>query len=150
VEAKTDPETGEVTNQDELDAGVYFDAASPAVALIKDTPVIDGKSITFTYSKPFADWETAIGVNLPAHVVAQRALGEADAAAATTKLVDAITNNTTADLSKIAKVWSTDFNFAQMPAAADKNLLVTSGAYTITDFVKDQYITLTANPDYKG
>jgi len=150
VEAKTDPDTGEITNQDELDAGVYFDGASPAVALIKDTPVIEGKSITLTYSKPFADWETAIGVNLPAHVVAQRALGEADAAAATTKLVDAITNNTTADLSKIAKVWSTDFNFAQMPPAADKNLLVTSGAYTITDFVKDQYITLTANPDYKG
>jgi len=150
VEAETDPETGEVTNQDELDAGVYFDAASPAVALIKDTPVIDGKSITFTYSKPFADWETAIGVNLPAHVVAQRALGETDAAAASQKLIDAITNNTTADLSKIAKVWSTDFNFAQMPAAADKDLLVTSGAYTITDFVKDQYITLTANPDYKG
>lgn len=150
VEAETDPETGEITNQDELDAGVYFDAASPAVALIEETPVIEGNSITMTYTKPFADWETAIGVNLPAHVVAQRALGIEDGAEAADALVKAIQDNDTASVSKISKVWSTDFNFASMPADADANLLVTSGAYTITEFVKDQYITLTANPDYAG
>ncbi|MBT0992810.1 ABC transporter family substrate-binding protein [Cellulomonas sp. DKR-3] len=150
VEAETDPETGEITNQDELDAGVYFDAASPAVALIEETPVIEGNSITMTYTKPFADWETAIGVNLPAHVVAQRALGIEDGAEAADALVKAIQDNDTASVSKISKVWSTDFNYASMPAEADANLLVTSGAYTITDFVKDQYITLTANPDYEG
>ncbi|WP_029291252.1 ABC transporter family substrate-binding protein [Cellulomonas sp. HZM] len=149
VEQKTDDE-GNVTNQDELNKGVYFDGASPGIALIKETPKIDGKSITFVYSKPFADWDTNIDVNLPAHVVAQRALGITDAKEASDKLIAAIDNNTTADLSKIAKVWSNDFNFVQMPAAADKNLLVTSGPYTITDYVKDQYITLTANPDYKG
>ncbi len=150
VEAKTDPETGEITNQDELDAGVYFDAMSPAVSLISQVPEIDGKSITMTYDKPFADWETAIGMNLPSHVVGQRALGIEDGVEAQDAVVKAIQDNDSATLSKIAKVWSNDFNFAQMPAEADKNLLVTSGAYTITEFVKDQYITLTANPDYKG
>ncbi len=149
VEAEYDDE-GNVTNQDALDAGVYFDAASPAVALIKDTPEIDGKSITLTYSKPFADWETAIGVNLPAHVVAQRALGIADGNEAADALVKAIQDNDTASVQKISQVWSNDFNFTQLPAEADKNLLVTSGAYTITEFEKDQFITLTANPDYKG
>ncbi|NUU17096.1 ABC transporter family substrate-binding protein [Cellulomonas humilata] len=148
VEAETDPETGEITNQDALDAGVYFDASSPAVALIEETPEIDGKSITMTYTKPFADWETAIAVNLPAHVVAQRALGIEDAEEATDALVAAIEGGDVADLSPIAKSWSTDWNFASMPS--DEDLLVTSGAYKISEFEQEQFITLTANPDYEG
>ncbi len=147
IEPTTDDE-GNVTNQDALDAGIYFDAASPCVALITDTPVIDGNSITFTYSKPFADWETCIGTNLPAHVVAQRALGETDPAAATEALVAAITDGTPDALSKIAKTWSSDFNYTALPSEPD--LYVSDGAYIITDFVKDQYLTLKANTAYKG
>jgi len=147
VEAEYDDE-GNISNQDALDAGVYFDAADPSVALIEETPEIDGKSITLTYTKPFADWETAIDQNLPAHIVAQRALGIEDAEEATDALVAAIEDNTVEDLSKIAKVWSTDWNFASMPS--DEDLLVTSGAYNISEFEQDQFITLTANPNFEG
>ncbi|GEK22701.1 ABC transporter family substrate-binding protein [Cellulomonas xylanilytica] len=147
VEAEYDDE-GNITNQDALDAGVYFDAADPSVALIEETPEIDGKSITMTYTKPFADWETAIDQNLPAHIVAQRALGIEDAEEATDALVAAIQDNTVEDLSKIAKVWSTDWNYASMPS--DEDLLVTSGAYNITEFEQDQFITLTANENFEG
>lgn len=148
VEPEYDEETGEVTNQAEVDAGVYFDAASPAVALITETPVIEDNSITMTYSKPFADWETAISPNLPAHVVGQRALGIEDATEASDAVVKAIQDNDTASLQKIAKVWSTDFNYAELPD--DANLYLSSGAYVMTDFVKDQYVTLKANEKYKG
>ncbi len=147
IEPTTDAD-GNVTNQAALDAGIYFDAASPCVALIKDTPVIDGSSITFTYSKPFADWETCIGTNLPAHVVAERALAETDPAKATDALVAAIDDGTPDALSKIAKSWSNDFNFTSLPT--DKALYLSDGAYIISDYVKDQYLTLKANPDYKG
>ncbi|UZN04377.1 ABC transporter family substrate-binding protein [Cellulomonas sp. S1-8] len=147
VEPEYDEE-GNVTNQEALDAGVYFDAASPAVALITETPEIDDASITLVYSKPYADWEVAIDNNLPAHIVAQRALGIEDPAEATDALVAAITDENVEDLSKIAKVWSDDWNFASLPD--DPQLLVTSGAYTITEFVEEQYLTLTANPDYEG
>ena len=147
VEAEYDEE-GNITNQDALDAGVYFDAASPAMALVEETPEIDGDSITLTYTKPFADWSTAISMNLPAHVVAQRALGIEDAQEATDALVAAITDGNVEDLSPIAKSWSTDWNFASMPS--DEDLLVTSGAYQITEFEQEQFITLTANPDYEG
>ncbi|RXR26323.1 ABC transporter family substrate-binding protein [Oerskovia turbata] len=148
VEPILDDETGEVTNQAEVDAGVYFDAASPAVALITETPVIEDNSITMTYSKPFADWETAISPNLPAHVVGQRALGIEDATEASDAVVKAIQDNDTASLQKIAKVWSTDFNYAELPD--DENLYLSSGAYVMTDFVKDQYVTLKANEKYEG
>ncbi len=147
VEPEYDDE-GNVTNQEAVDAGVYFDAASPAVALIEETPEIDGDSITLVYSKPFADWETAIDNNLPAHIVAQRALGIEDPQEATDALVAAIQDENVEDLSKIAKVWSDDWNFASLPD--DPQLLVTSGPYTITEFVEEQYLTLTANPDYEG
>ncbi|KQY23419.1 ABC transporter substrate-binding protein [Cellulomonas sp. Root485] len=147
VEAEYDEE-GNITNQDALDAGVYFDAASPAMALVEETPEIDGDSITLTYTKPFADWTTAISMNLPAHVVAQRALGIEDAGEATDALVAAIDEGNVEDLSPIAKSWSTDWNYASMPS--DEDLLVTSGAYQITEFEQEQFITLTANPDYEG
>ncbi|KQR12295.1 ABC transporter family substrate-binding protein [Cellulomonas sp. Leaf334] len=147
VEAEYDDE-GNISNQDALDAGVYFDAASPAMALVEETPEIDGDSITLTYTKPFADWSTAISMNLPAHIVAQRALGIEDAEEATDALVAAIQDENVEDLSPIAKSWSTDWNFASMPS--DEDLLVTSGAYEITEFEQDQFITLTASDTYEG
>ena len=147
VEPEYDDE-GNVTNQEAVDAGIYFDAASPSVALIEETPEIDGDSITLVYSKPYADWEVAIDNNLPAHIVAQRALGIDDPEEATEALVKAITDENAADLSKIAKVWSDDWNFASLPD--DPQLLVSSGAYQISEFVEEQFLTLTANPDYKG
>lgn len=147
VEAETDEE-GNVTNQDALDAGIYFDAASPCAALI-GTPEIDGSSITFTYSKPFADWETCMTApTLPAHVVGERALEETDAEAATQAVQDAILNNDAATLGPISKVWSNDFNYTELPD--DANLYLANGAYVMTDFVKDQYMTLKANDAYKG
>ena len=120
----------------------------PSMALVEETPEIDGNSITLTYTKPFADWATAISMNLPAHVVAQRALGIEDAEEATDALVAAIQDDNVEDLSPIAKSWSTDWNFASMPS--DEDLLVTSGAYKISEFEQEQFITLTANPDYEG
>ncbi|QZN86389.1 ABC transporter family substrate-binding protein [Cellulomonas sp. C5510] len=147
VEAEYDDE-GNISNQDALDAGVYFDAASPCAALI-ETPEVDGSTITFTYTKPFADWETCMTApTLPSHVVGQRALDEADAEAATQAVQDAILNNDVDTLSKIAKVWSTDFNYTELPD--DANLYLSNGAYVMTDFVKDQYMTLKANEAYEG
>ncbi len=148
VEPTYDEETGEVTNQAEVDAGVYFDAASPGISLVTDVPVIEDNSITFTYSKPFADWETAIAPNLPAHVVGQRALGIEDATEASDAVVKAIQDGDIASLQKIANVWNKDFNYAELPD--DANLYLSSGAYVMTDFVKDQYVTLKANEKYKG
>lgn len=147
VEPEYDEE-GNVTNQEAIDAGVYFDAASPAVALIEETPEIDGQSITLTYTKPFADWETAIGVNLPAHVVAQRALDIEDPQEATDALVEAIQNEDTEALAEISQVWSEDFNYTSLPE--DEGLRLSSGAYLMTEFVEDQYMTLTANEAYEG
>jgi peptide/nickel transport system substrate-binding protein len=132
---------------------VYFNSNINGVNLIKDYPEIseDGKSLTFTYSEPFADWEnvlTYFGASLPAHIVAKRALGVADPTEAKAALLKAFQDKDDASLSKISNVWNLDWNYVQMPA--DAELVVGSGAYNITAYKKDDYLTLTKNPQYKG
>jgi len=51
-------------------------------------------------------------------------------------------------LAKIARFWDTGFNISA--ARPDKDLLVGTGPYTVTDFVPGDHVTLTANPRYTG
>jgi peptide/nickel transport system substrate-binding protein len=151
VEAVTDPETGEVTNQAELDAGVYFDGSTPGVALIEKTPEIsnDGKTISFEYSKPFGDWELNFTNEfVPSHVLGQKALGIEDPTEAREAVRDAILDKDMAALSKIAKFWNSGFEFTSLPD--DPSLYISNGPYTMTEYEENQFLTLKANPDFQG
>ncbi|HRA06687.1 MAG TPA: ABC transporter family substrate-binding protein [Propionicimonas sp.] len=149
-EAKLDEETGDVGGANK-DGKVFFNSSSAAWALIKDFPVVDGKTVTYTYTKPFADWEknlfgaTAV---LPAHIIGKRALGIDDPTQAAQAVLDAFKNKDNSALSKISNSWNADWNYAEMPA--DKELVVGTGPYTMTEFVKGSYLTLSKNANYKG
>jgi peptide/nickel transport system substrate-binding protein len=148
----TDPETGEFTDAFPTDV-VYFDSgATPesGMGLVTETPEIgeDGRSITMTFNEPFVDWELVFASPLPAHVVAKNALGLEDNDEAKQAVLDAIENNDAEALAPIASFWNSGFNFTEMPE--DPELVTASGPYMISDFVADQYITLTANPEYSG
>ena len=148
----TDPDTGEFTEDFPTDV-VYFDSgADPTVGLglVSQTPEIsdDMKSMTIVYDAPFVDWELVMSAPLPAHVVARNALGIDDAQKAKDALVDAIMNDDEEALAAIASFWNSGFNFTEMPEDTDR--VLSSGPYVITDFVADQYVTLTANKEYKG
>lgn len=134
---------------------VFFDSSSVGAPLITDFPEIsdDRKSVTFTYSKPFADWETefglgAYGAGVPAHIVAKNALGTADADEGKDAILDAIESKDEAALSKISNFWNTGFDFTSMPENED--LLVHNGPYEITDFEEGQYLSLTRDEEYRG
>jgi len=127
---------------------VFFDAGDPNVALIKDVPTIsdDGHTITMVYSKPAEAWQFAFTTfNLPAHVVAEKALDISDPVQATDALVKAIQTGDMASLAKIAQVWNTSFDMTSMPT--DPSLVLSSGAYLLKNWSKD-YLTLEANPAY--
>lgn len=149
----TDPDTGEFTPDFPTDI-VFFDSGadpSTGLGLVSTLPEIsdDKKSITLTYDAPFVDWElTFTSAGLPAHVVAKNALGLEDNQAAKDALVTAIQEKDDAALSAISAFWRSGFNFTEMPENTD--LVVGNGPYTITDFVADQYVTMTANPNYTG
>lgn len=144
----TDPDTGEFTDDYPTDV-VFFDGAIGAgLQLVSQTPEFDGKTMTLVYDEFFVDWELVFGVGLPAHIVAEKALGIEDANEAKQALIDAIVNNDQEALAAISSFWNSGFNFSEMPE--DTDLVVGSGPYTITDFVADQYITMTANENYRG
>ncbi|GGC48820.1 peptide ABC transporter substrate-binding protein [Brevibacterium sediminis] len=143
------------TLKDNPDGTVFFDSSAVGAPLIDDFPEIseDGKSLTFTYSKPFADWETefglgAYGSGVPAHIVAKNALGTTDPQEGKAAILDAIESNDKNALSKISNFWNTGFDFTSMPE--NKDLLVHNGPYEITDFEEGQYLTLSRDEDYTG
>ncbi|WP_104192993.1 ABC transporter family substrate-binding protein [Cryobacterium sp. Y82] len=148
----TDPDTGEFTEAFPKDV-VYFDSGAQAdsgLGLVRDVPEIsdDNRSMTLVYSSPYVDWELALYAPLPAHVVAKNALGLDDNEEAKAALVTAIQDNDAASLAKISSFWNSGFNFTELPD--DPELYVGTGPYTISAFVADQYITMTANPEYTG
>lgn len=146
----TDPDTGEFTEDFPTDV-VFFDGAIGAgLQNVTQTPELgdDGRSITLSYDNLFVDWELAFPQGLPAHVVAKNALGLDDNAEAKDALIAAIQDNDTEALAAISSFWNTGFNFSEMPA--DPELVLATGPYVITDFVADQYIELSANPEYVG
>jgi peptide/nickel transport system substrate-binding protein len=144
-----DPETGAIT-EDFPEDQVYFDGGGSGLDLVDEVPEIsnDGKTVTLVYSEPHVDWQVQFDIDLPAHVVAGEALGIDDPAEAKQALIEAIQNNDAADLAPIANTWNTAFNFTEMPE--NEALVVSSGPYTISEFVADQYITLKANENYTG
>lgn len=145
-----DVERNPDTNVPEPGDGVFFDSSSAGLALVTETPEIteDGRGITLVYDEPFADWELDMGANVPAHVTAQQALGIEDPAEAKQAFIDAVNERDNATLSQIANFWNSGYDFSSLPD--DPSLYLSSGAYVMTEFVENQYITLEANEEYSG
>lgn len=148
-EPEYDEETGVIVPNTDT---VWFDTVVYGTA-ISNTEVPDVSddmmSMDLTYVEPSIDWQLNMtGAGVPAHVVAKRALGIEDPEEAKTAVYDAIMNADTEALAKLANVWNLDFDLVEMPAEEDAELLVGNGAYEVTDFVQDEYITLVAREDY--
>jgi len=143
-----DAETGRFDDTYPTDV-VYFDGA-PVAGLdrVSAVPVVDGRSITLVYDEFFVDWELAFQVGQPAHVVAGKALGIDDPAAAKEAVLAAIETGDEADLARLSRSWNSDFNFDAMPS--DDALLVGSGPYVVSAIEAGESVTLTANPRYRG
>ena len=145
-----DSESGAIIDHQNL----YFDAAAVGGGLAKVTQVPEigdnGKSITLVYDSPFVDWEIALAAPMvPAHVVAMHALDITDAQEAKDTLIKAIQDKDTATLKPIADFWNSGFDFADLPD--DPSLYLASGPYVISELsADDAFVTLIANPEYKG
>src|SRR5699024_7239160 len=58
-------------------------------------------------------------------------------------------NEDAKNLAPISEFWNTGFQFGDT-LPDDKSLYLSSGPYLLTEFKRGQYVTLEANPDYKG
>jgi peptide/nickel transport system substrate-binding protein len=146
-QVKTDEATGLPKN---TKGKVYFDSSSIGLSLVKEVPEIgdDNKSLTLKYTKPFADWQYDMSVNVPAHVVVQKALGIQDPQEAKDAFIKAVQEKDNAALAKISEFWNTGFDYTKLPE--DESLRLSSGAYEMKEFKENEFMTLTANPDYEG
>lgn len=111
----------------------------------KPTDDPNGKTFTVTYSKPFGDWQTALGTQnqplLPAHVI-EKATG--------TNVAEAVKNDDKAAIAKIADYWNNKWvGFApgQLPSA---DQIPSSGPYKLGEWKAGQSITVVPNDKWWG
>lgn len=135
----------------------YFSYAGDTTGLaLTDFPELsaDGKSMTLKYSKPFADWEIALGgpgIDVPAHVLAKKA-GLAD----TKAFVDLLKSMPRGDakapkpadakMRAMADLWNTGFDTKTLPA--DPSLYLSNGPFIVKSVNQDQSLTMVKNKDY--
>lgn len=131
----------------------YFSAASDTSGLATTAfPEIggDGRSITLEYGSPYADWEVAFDVGLPAHVVAAKSgLNDED------DLVELLRDSPRGDAKKaalntdlqaVSNFWNTGFDAKTLPG--DPAVYLSNGPYIVRDIVPETSVTLVRNKDY--
>lgn len=112
----------------------------------------DGRSITTTYSGPYADWNIYSPMGVPAHVVAEQAGLEPDSLV---ELFETAPEGNTdapveanADLRAVADAWNNAFVTASLPS--DSSLYLSSGPFIVSSWDAGQSVTLAANESYTG
>jgi peptide/nickel transport system substrate-binding protein len=131
----------------------YFSAASDTSGLATTAfPEIggDGRSITLEYGSPYADWEVAFDVGLPAHVVAAKSgLNDEE------DLIDLLRDSPrgdvkkpalNADLQAVSSFWNSGFDAKTLPG--DPAVYLSNGPYIVRDIVPESSVTLVRNKDY--
>lgn len=144
----TTNDAGDVTS-----GSTYFSYAGSTSGLgLTDVPEIgdDGRSITMTYSEPYADWQIAFEVGLPAHVVAEGG-GLADEQALTDLIMstqegDPENPQERPEMKAVAEYWNTAFDTTTLPS--DPGLYLSSGQYVVDGMVADQSMTLVPNEEF--
>jgi peptide/nickel transport system substrate-binding protein len=131
----------------------YFSAASDRTGLAATAmPELgsDGRSITLEYLSPYADWEVAFDVGLPAHVVAAKSglndEGDLIELLRDSPRGDADRPAVNAPLKRVSDFWNTGFDTKTLPP--DPAVYLSSGPYIVRTMVPDTSITLVRNKDY--
>lgn len=155
-DAAFDPETGALLDgySYKESTGVNFDGASESLQLITTFPTIseDGRSATFTWDSFYVDYLIGgPGVGVPAHVVAQEALGIEDPVEAKAALLSALEAGAagSADmmqLKAIADTWNRSFDATSLPD--NPGIYASFGPYNLVDFTDDGTMTFEAREDY--
>ena len=112
----------------------------------------DGRSMTLTYSEPFADWNLISPVGVPAHVVAENAGIDPEGVVAFFEGLpegdEAAPAEANAELRAMADFWNSGFDTATLPG--DASLYLASGPYIVDEWDAGQSVVLVANESYTG
>ena len=103
----------------------------------------EGQTLSVVFDQPIADWQTALKLSVPAHLLGKSAFGESDAGAASDAVVSAIQGADSTKLAVLATKFNTAWQLSSEPLAAD--LYFSSGAYNV-DSATNTEVVLKANP----
>jgi peptide/nickel transport system substrate-binding protein len=133
---------------------VWFDAAPGGLGDSAARPEVDefARAIEVRLHGPVRDWQTALDVAVPAHVVAERAWGIDDPMEAKQAVLAAVRDGDDAALDRLARAWNAAF--AVVPdGTPDADLMLSSGPFVIERIERDgpgQSVALAANASYRG
>lgn len=132
-----------------------FQVLPGSLAQSPELPEIDefGRAVEVAFTEPVADWQTALDIATPAHVVGQLALGIEDPMEAKQAVLEAIRGADATALTRIADVWNSGFAL-KSASVKDERLLVSSGPYRVDAVTAtkagEQRVELVANASYPG
>lgn len=139
--AGTDREAGFTPSGDDL-------RASDRLAAFDESE----RAIEVSFETPEPEWETALDVAVPAHVVGQLAFGTDDPMEAKKQVSDAIRDKDRSALARIAKVWNTGFAIGS--SLPDAPTVLSNGPYQLEKVSRQQdggqEVTLVVNRRYVG
>ncbi|WP_235019995.1 hypothetical protein [Ruania rhizosphaerae] len=135
----------------------WFDSVPTGLTEAQDLPAYDEfeRAIEVTYPDPVVDWQTALDVAVPAHVVGALAFGLTDPMEAKQAIIDAIVEEDTSRLTTIARVWNDGFTLGDGDGSSiPEELLLSSGPYRVEAVdqarLDAQHVTLIVNTRYTG
>ncbi|QOR71296.1 hypothetical protein IM660_03045 [Ruania alkalisoli] len=135
----------------------WFDSVPTGLSETQDVPAYDEfeRAIEVTYPDPVVDWQTALDVAVPAHVVGALAFGLTDPMEAKQAVIDAIVEADTSRLATISRVWNDGFTLGDGDGSSiPEELLLSSGPYRVEVVdqarLDAQHVTLVVNTRYTG
>lgn len=130
--------------------GSVRQASGASIAELTAKPKAGDLSITLVFAKPVADYQNALRLSVPAHVVAQLAdASKTRVADAKAYVLDAVVNQAQYPLTKLARVYRTGFSVDQLKSASsDSEVFVSSGAYRVEKIDAEANLTLIANTSF--
>jgi len=147
-DSATTDDSGKVTK------GTQYFVTAAGCPFTSELPKVsdDNLSITFSYTKPYVDWNIVNPIAQPAHVVAKAA------GVSTEDLTKAFLDTPKGDtanpapandvLKKAADFVNTGYDATSLPS--NKDLLVSGGPLMVSAWTPKQSMTFVKNPEYKG
>lgn len=127
---------------------IYFNTAWSPMEGTTHVPTATGsnRGILVEYATPVLEWSEGIAQLLPAHVVAQEALGISDPMVAKHAVTEAILNEDTATIRELAQAYRQLFLLEGSPA---KGALVSNGQYMLDSIDPAGVVTLKPNKEFR-
>ena len=121
-------------------------------AKLAKTPSLGDRDLTLTFEQPVTDYQTALTLSVPAHVVGLLADSKWSSANDAKKYVlESVASESRVDLSRIASSYQNDFKVdSNLSVKANDPILTSSGAFKIEKFSGPSQLTVVANKSFNA